>query len=139
MLGLQEQITQAIEAMNRSPHVVSTPGNIQQPMPSGINYTITNLSANEGSNIAPVTSLSDDLGTNVSQQLRDKIINGEYVELEYILSNSDNDQSRTIVIDNNGNHNLKQTSGKKITDIGTWIDAFIQVFTRQSTPVALRV
>jgi hypothetical protein len=32
MPELHEQITQAIEAMNRSPHVVSTPDNIQQPM-----------------------------------------------------------------------------------------------------------
>jgi hypothetical protein len=86
MPELQEQITQAIEAMNRSPHVVSTPDNIQQPMLSGINYTSTNLSANEGSNIAPVTRFSDYLGTNVSQQLRDKIINGEYLELEFLLS-----------------------------------------------------
>ena len=61
MPELQEQITQAIEAMNRSPHVVSTPDNIQQPMLSGINHTNTNLSANEGSNITPVTSFSDDL------------------------------------------------------------------------------
>ena len=56
MPELQEQITHAIEAMNRSPHGVSTPDNIQQPMLSGINHTNTNLSANEGSNIAPVTS-----------------------------------------------------------------------------------
>ena len=90
-------------------------------MLSGINHTNINLSTNEGSNIAPVTSFSDDLGTNVSQQLRDKIINGEYVELESLLSNSHNDQSRTIVIDNNANLNLKQKSGKKIT----WIDAFL--------------
>ena len=123
MLELQDQITQAIEAMNRSPHVVSTPENIQQPMLSGINHTNTNLSTNERSNIAP--SFSDDLGTNVSQQLRDKIINGEYLELEFLLSNSHNDQSRTIFIDNYGNLNLKQKSGKKITDIGTWIDAFL--------------
>lgn len=46
MPDLQEQTTQAIEAMNRSPHVVSTPENIQQPMPSGIDYTNTILSAN---------------------------------------------------------------------------------------------
>ena len=32
MPELHEQITQAIEAMNRSPHVVSTPDSIQQPM-----------------------------------------------------------------------------------------------------------
>ena len=32
MIELQDQITQAIEAMNRSPHVASTPDNIQQPM-----------------------------------------------------------------------------------------------------------
>lgn len=123
MPELQEQITQAIEAMNRSPHVASTPENIQQPMLSGINHANTNLSTNERSNIAP--SFSDDLGTNVSQQLRDNNINGEYLELEFLLSNSHNDQSRTIVIDNNGNLNLKQKSGKTITDIGTWIDAFL--------------
>jgi hypothetical protein len=61
MPELQEHITQAIEAMNRSPHVVSTPDNLQQPMLSGINHTNTNLSANEGLNITPVTSFSDDL------------------------------------------------------------------------------
>lgn len=69
MPELQEQISQAIESMNRSPHVVSTPDNIQQPMPSGINHTNTNVSANEGSNIAPVTSFNDNLVINVSQQL----------------------------------------------------------------------
>jgi hypothetical protein len=54
MPELQEQITQDIAAMNRSPHVVSTSDTIQQPIPSGINHTNTNVSANEGSNIAPV-------------------------------------------------------------------------------------
>jgi hypothetical protein len=36
-------------------------------------------------NITPVQSFNDDLGVSVSQQMRENIINGEYVDLETLL------------------------------------------------------
>jgi hypothetical protein len=59
-------------------------------------------------NITPVQSFNEDLGVSVSQQMREKIINGEYVDLETLLVSIHTEQSRAVVIDSSGNLNLKQ-------------------------------
>ena len=59
-------------------------------------------------NITPVQSFNEDLGVSVSQQMREKIINGEYVNLETLLVSIHTEQSRAVVIDSSGNLNLKQ-------------------------------
>ena len=123
---LQGQIVQAIQSMQKSPANSSTPDSVDQSsLDTGINATNTNLQNMVGANISPVNSFNDDLGMHVSQQVRDKIINGEYVELDSLLNNSNNDQTKTIVVDNNGNINVKQKPEKRITEIGTWVDAFL--------------
>lgn len=125
---LQSQIAQAIEAVHRSPRVSTTPSTDQQATSSGINSNVINMNLMEnydGGSVSPVTSFNDDLGMHVSQQLRDKIINGEYIELESLLENAHEDHPKNIVVDNKGNLSLKQKSGKRIVDINTWIDAFL--------------
>ncbi|CAC5388494.1 unnamed protein product [Mytilus coruscus] len=120
---LKEQIAKAIEAIQRTPTPCSTPDTDQDL--SGINFTNNSILVNDNDNIAPVKSFNDDLGVHISQQLRDKIINGEYVELENLLFISNSEQSRAVVMDNNRNLNLKPKSGEKISDINTWFDAIL--------------
>lgn len=118
---LKDQIAKAIEAIQRTPTLCSTPDTDL----SGINLTNNSILVNDNDNIAPVKSFNDDLGVHISQQVRDKIINGEYVELENLLLISHSEQTRAVVMDNNGNLNLKPKSGKKISDINTWFDAIL--------------
>lgn len=124
---MQNQIAQAIGTAQRSPSVSVTPSTDQQPNSSGINaITSLNLAQNcDTANISPITSFNDDLGIHVSQQTRDKIINGEFIELESLLDITHDDHTKNIVVDNHGNLSLKQKTGKKILDINTWIDAFL--------------
>ena len=106
-----DQIAKSIEAIQRTPTFCSTPDiNL-----SGINLT-NNILVNDNHNIALVKSFNDDLGVHISQQMRDKIINGEYVDLENLLVISHSEQSRAVVMDNNGNLNLLAKSGRKISD-----------------------
>lgn len=76
-------------------------------------------------NITPVQSFNEDLGVSVSQQMREKIINGEYVDLETLLVSIHTEQSRAVVIDSSGNLNLKQKVWKKISDLNIWLDAIL--------------
>lgn len=64
-------------------------------------------------NITPVQSFNEDLGVSVSQQMREKIINGEYVDLETLLVSTHTEQSRAVVIDSSGNLNLKLRCERK--------------------------
>ena len=58
--------------------------------------------------------------------LEKKIINGEYVDLGSLLTNSENqEQAKSISISSNGQLVLQSKPGKKITDINVWIDAFL--------------
>jgi len=57
--------------------------------------------------------------------MREKIINGEYVDLETLLVSTHTEQSRAVVIDSSGNLNLKQKVRKKISDLNAWLDAIL--------------
>ena len=48
----------------------------------GSNPNNNNINMDVNDNIIPVQSSNDDLGVSVSQQMREKIINWEYVDLE---------------------------------------------------------
>jgi hypothetical protein len=70
------------------------------------------------------------LGSNVSQQQKDKIINGDYVDLGSLLTSSStltmsNTQATPVGINNNGQLILQPTPSKAINDINTWIDVFL--------------
>jgi hypothetical protein len=99
---LKDQIVQAIEALQKTPSSSSTPDTEQnlsvlQKTPlscstpdteqnlSGSNPNNNNINMDVNDNITPVQSFNDDLGVSVSQQMRENIINGEYVDLETLL------------------------------------------------------
>lgn len=80
---LKDQIVQAIEALQKTPSSSSTPDTEQNL--SGSNPNNNNINMDVNDNITPVQSFNDDLGVSVSQQMRENIINGEYVDLETLL------------------------------------------------------
>ena len=123
---ITDQVIQAIGALQRTPATLSTPDTVPavQDNISGSQRN-NNINLDSQINVTSAQSFDDELGLGVTQQLREKITNGEYVDLENLLVSSHTEQSRTIVIDNAGNLNLKQKSGKKITDINTWVDAML--------------
>jgi hypothetical protein len=60
----------------------------------------------------------DNIGIHVSQQLKEKIIKGKYVDLLPVtLSEANNVGSRNIVMDQSGMLKLQTKTSKKITDI----------------------
>ena len=78
----------------------------------------------------PINSIHNNLGSNVSQQQKDKIINGEYVDLGSLIISSStptiyNTQATPVGINNNGQLILQPKPSKAINDINTWIDAFL--------------
>ena len=75
-------------------------------------------------NITPVQSFNEDLGVGVSQQMREKIINGEYVDLETLLVSTYSEQSRAVVIVL-WQFKFKAKVWKKISDLNTWLDAIL--------------
>lgn len=132
MPELQGHITQAVRTLGRSPQITATPDTAQQRdhnTGTGITLNSQNsvVSQNNGSGVPLSDSFRDDLGLHVAQSVKDKIINGEYIELESLILNNINavDQSKALVVDNSGNINVKQTNKRTITDISTWIDAFL--------------
>ncbi|XP_076105886.1 uncharacterized protein LOC143074221 [Mytilus galloprovincialis] len=65
MPELKDQIAKAIEAIQRTPTLCSTPDTDL----SGINLTNNSILVNDNDNIAPVKSFNDDLGVHISQQI----------------------------------------------------------------------
>ena len=136
---LRDYISQSISALGRSPGVMATPDtdtgtNQIAKQQSNIldehfNNVISNIDLNE--NHSPVTSVCDNIGLHVSKQIKEKIIKGEYVELENLLtvslsdSNMQNTRSRHIVMVQEGHLELQSKNVKKINDTSTWLDAFI--------------
>ena len=116
---LRGQISHAISAMRNSPTEAVSPDLLGQSVNTGTSLNAIN-------EVTPVTSINEQLGANVSQNLREKIINGEYVDLSSLLTNSENqEQAKSISISSNGRLVLQSKPGKKITDINVWIDAFL--------------
>ncbi|XP_063403662.1 uncharacterized protein LOC134687357 [Mytilus trossulus] len=113
---LRNEVIQTVNSLIHSPATVTSPDSINESQQ--LNTGIT-------PNILPVYSVNDRLGLNVSQQTQDKIINGEYVDLSILLTNSSTEQSISLTLDTNGQLVIQAKPSKKITDINTWIDAFL--------------
>jgi len=75
-----------------------------------------------------IVSVYDNLGVHVTKQLREKIINGEYIDLGFLLEKSSTEQANMLEVNASGQLVVKQKVGKIITDISNWIDAFL-IFT----------
>ena len=75
----------------------------------------------------PITSVKDELGQNVSNNLKQKIVSGEFVDLAQIFVNSqvssaDENQSLILI---KGKITIQPKQTKKILNIESWTDAFI--------------
>jgi hypothetical protein len=124
---ISQQISQAIATLERSPSNVATPNvsntgtvNEQSNALCVHNDNDQNLSS------VSITSIMDNIGIHVSQQLKEQIIKGEYVDLLPVtLSEANNVGSRNIVMDQSGMLKLQTKTSKKITDICIWTDAFL--------------
>lgn len=71
-----------------------------------------------------VNSYNNVIGLNVSQEIKNKIVSGQYVELAKLLINSNEPQKQTIVMVN-GELQTSEKNSKKINNIEQWTDAFI--------------
>ena len=92
---------------------------------------INSDSVNEGNYLLPnnpvlCSKASDDLALNVSPNLRQKRIAGEYVDLANLLINSQATQSEgQKLVFVNGEIVVEQKSKNKIYNIESWTDAFL--------------
>ncbi|VDI47859.1 Hypothetical predicted protein [Mytilus galloprovincialis] len=115
---LRNEVVQIVDALIHSPATVTSPDSVNERQKSNTGIT-------QSSNILPIISVNDYLGLNVSQKTQDKIINGEYVDLGILLTNSSTEQYNSLTLDTNGQLVIQTKPSKKITDINTWIDAFL--------------
>lgn len=78
-------------------------------------------------NSLSITSVNDKLGVHVPQATKQKIMNGELVELHCLLNRyTDNEyQNENKITFTNGQFTVKPLGHSKINDIQTWLDAFI--------------
>lgn len=77
-------------------------------------------------NSLSITSVNDKLGVHVPQATKQKIMNGELVELHCLLNRyTDNEyQNENKSTFTNGQFTVKSLGHSKINDIQTWLDAF---------------
>ena len=79
---IRGEIIQAVNSLRNSPVVAVSPDSIiNRTSDQG---TCIPISSNNRS-MSSVISINDQLGLNVSQQLREKIVNGEYVDIGALL------------------------------------------------------
>ena len=64
-----------------------------------------------------INSVHDDLGVHVTKQLREKIINGEYIDLGLLLDKASTEQANMLEVNASGQLVVKQKVGKIITVI----------------------
>jgi len=83
------------------------------------------LSAGPISSQEHIHSIYDDLGVHVSQQAKQKIINGEYIVLGILLDKTSVDFNKQLALDDQGQLVLKQKTVKQLTDLHSWLYAFL--------------
>jgi hypothetical protein len=73
-----------------------------------------------------ILSVHNLLGFNVPSNIKEKIVNGQYVDLELLLSNQPEHTGNKLSVNSQGEIILKPEGQKtKISDIESWTDAFI--------------
>ena len=113
---LRTEFIQYVTLLVSSPGTVTSPDSVVQPSYPGLTPS---------PNITPNISIND-LGMNVSQQTKDKIINGEYVDLGILLTNyTTTDQLNNLSVGTNSQLMLQNKQPSKTLDIDTWIDVFL--------------
>ncbi|KAJ8319735.1 hypothetical protein KUTeg_002713 [Tegillarca granosa] len=78
--------------------------------------------------ITPITSFKDNLGVHVSCSLKQKIVNGQFIELASLLEHTAINQPEQKIYISNGELITKEKPSAKITSIEKWTDAFL-IFT----------
>lgn len=117
----------------------TNPSNLLNPMTPYLdsNSAISNNEAVQQQQLGftPLVSVCSQVGGSVPQNIRQKIFNGEYIDLALLLMNPEPDQWNNggqpvaLSVDQEGNIVWKKDVAKsKITSIKAWTDAFL-VFT----------
>ena len=71
------------------------------------------------------SSVHGTLGIHVSPSSREIIINGQYLDLGYLLETQMRERNDRAIILVNGEMCAMERSSSKITSIGQWTDAFV--------------
>ncbi|CAC5410528.1 unnamed protein product [Mytilus coruscus] len=116
---------------------VDLPNNEESVMPvysQNINEqgTFQNFESNVNS-VHEIPSISNELGYNVSSNIRQKILNGEYIDLGCLLLNPVpiDDNSNTLIIKDGVLQSKQKSSTVNINNISQWTDAtliFIDIY-----------
>jgi len=114
---ISRQISQAIATIERSPSNVATPIVSNTGMVNEQSHVLFVHNDNDQNlSSVSITSIMDNIGIHVSQQLKEKIVKREYVDLENLLpvtlSESNNVGSRNIVMDQFGMLKLQTKTNK---------------------------
>lgn len=128
------QLQGQLPATSTAPPVVvqntvsSTPSSVSQSEPA-ISTAAGNVAVELGSEIDSVTSsesIFQSLDVNVSDAVKQKIINGEYVDLGQLLQRRPGpDKSKCLTIEDGLLVVQSKPFTTKITDINQWTDAFL--------------
>lgn len=117
---VQEQTT--LVANETEGELYASPTN--EPGPYTENAIVSTRGTNEIDTPNMVNSYNNSMGLNVSLEIKNKIVSGQYIELSKLLSNSNEPQKQTIVMVN-GELQTSEKNSKKINNIEQWTDAFI--------------
>lgn len=118
----------AMAQVQPAPSVVAPPEGLSNEQFQALLQAVQNPQAqgNVQVNPIPIPSVNSALGLNVSHQIKQKIVLGEYIDFGQLLGNNSNRQGPeflTLV----GGHIHVQSKGAstKITSIEQWTDAFL--------------
>ena len=104
-------------------------GNVNMHESQTGNNSVPNTSQIHAQPPNMVVSVDDDISIHVSQNIKDKIIQGQYVDLAMLISSSNTDTLKQKLVFEQGELTIQpNTKLNKISNIETWTDAFL-IFT----------
>ena len=111
----------------RDPPVSDPPETLPSPSPARTVPTISNTETSGiNQHTIPIASIHSALGSHVSQSNKNKIINGEYIDLSQLLENTikhEKQENQIVMVD--GVLTTKAKSKNSLNTIEVWTDAFI--------------
>ena len=94
----------------------------EQPMV--IDETANEMHDEAGETPKMVESYQNTMGLNVSSEMKNKITNGQYVDLKKMFMNKNEVKKQKIIVVN-GELQTTEKETKQINDVETWTDAFL--------------
>ena len=118
----QEEVTAT--NLHNVPSTHQVPPQVERMNIQGINNVQPEI--NFQGSCSPLMSITDELGFHVDQSLKEKIWNGEFIQLEKLIEYDHAQDSEQVLSVKDGNLVFKpRQAEKKILNIETWTNAFL--------------